>query len=121
MVANKVKCDNILFEEFEETQKIDISQIICDICKKYNKNTTYNNEFYICNTCNKNICPICKSNHDKNHKTINYDDKNYICKKHNDSFNTYCKICNENICFICENEHSAHYYSSISKNFEKDL
>ena len=42
------------------------------------------NEFYICKTCNKNICPLCKSNHDKNHKIINYDDKDYICEKHKD-------------------------------------
>ena len=55
------------------------------------------------------MCPICKSNYDKNHMIINYDDKNYICKKHNEPFNTYCKICNENICIICENEHAEHY------------
>ena len=30
---NNHKINNILFKEFEETQKIDISQIICDICK----------------------------------------------------------------------------------------
>ena len=53
----------------------------------------------------------------KNHKTINYDDKNYICKKHNDSFNTYCKICNENICITCEKEHSDHYIIDFRKIF----
>ena len=70
--------------EYEETQKIDISKIICDICKINNKNNSYNNVFNICNTCNKNMCPLCNSGHDKNHMIINYDDKNYICKKHND-------------------------------------
>ena len=109
--------NDILLNKFEETQKIDISKIICDICNLKNKNTTFNNEFYICSTCNKNLCPICKSNHDKNHKTINYDDKNYICKKHNDSFNTYCKICNENICITCEKEHSDHYIIDFRKIF----
>ena len=54
------------------------------------------------------MCPLCKSNHDKNHLIINYEDKNYICKKHNDSFTKFCKTCNEDICIICENEHKNH-------------
>ena len=28
---------NIYFDEFKETQKIDESKIICDICKEHNK------------------------------------------------------------------------------------
>ena len=100
--------NDILLNKYEETQKIDISKIICDICNKNNKGNTHNNEFYICNTCNKNICPLCKSYHDKNHNIINYDDKNYICNKHNDPFIKYCKTCNENICIICENKHKDH-------------
>ena len=35
------------------TQKIDLNEIICDICNKQNKGNTHNNEFYICNNCNK--------------------------------------------------------------------
>ena len=103
---NNHKINNILFKEFEETQKIDISQIICDLCKKYNKNTTYNNEFYFCRTCDKKMCPLCKSNHNSNHIIINYDDKNYICGEHNEQFTKYCETCNENICIMCENEHN---------------
>ena len=80
---------NKKMNEFENTQKININKIICDICNINNKGNTHNNDFYICNTCNKNICPLCKSNHDKNHNIINYDDKRYICKKHNDSFIKY--------------------------------
>ena len=82
---------NILktLNEFEGIQKININNIICDICNINNKGNTHKNEFYICNTCNKNLCPLCKSNHDKNHKIINYDDKNYICKKHNEPFIVY--------------------------------
>ena len=89
--------NDILLYSFEETQKIDLCEIICEICNQNNKGNTHNNEFFICNTCNKNICPLCKSIHDKKHKIINYEDKNYICKKHNDSFIKYCKTCNENI------------------------
>jgi len=63
---NNHKINNILIKEFEETQKIDISKIICDICKEKNKSITYNNEMYKCLSCGINICPLCKSKHDKN-------------------------------------------------------
>ena len=56
---NKHNINNIIFNKFEESQKIDISKIICDICEINNKSNTHNNEFYICNTCNKKICPLC--------------------------------------------------------------
>ena len=68
---NGHKMENILLNEFEETQNIDLSHIKCDICKKNNKSISYNNIFYKCLTCNNNICPLCKSNHDKEHKIIN--------------------------------------------------
>ena len=32
----------------KNTQKIDISKIISNICNINNKSNTYNNEFYIC-------------------------------------------------------------------------
>ena len=48
---NKHEIDNILINEFEETQKIDISKIKCEECKEKNKNETYNNQFYRCNIC----------------------------------------------------------------------
>ena len=94
---NNHSINDIHLNEYEETQKLDISKIICEICNKNDKSKTHNNEFHICNTCNKNICPLCKYTHDKNHLIINYDDKNYICKKHNEAFIKYCKKCNENI------------------------
>ena len=76
------------FNEYENSQMIDISHIKCDQCKK-NKYETYNNEMYICNECNINLCPLCKDNHDKKHNIFNYDNKNYICRKHNESFVSY--------------------------------
>jgi len=105
---NNHEINDIILNKYEETQKIDLSNIICDICKKNNKRNSHNNEFYICNTCDKNICPLCKSIHDENHKLIDYDDKNYICKNHYEPFNKYCKKCNKDICIICENEHIEH-------------
>ena len=103
--------NNILLNKYEECQKLDVSKIICNNCN----NNIYNKEFYICNTCNKNLCLLCKSIHDQNHSIINYDDKNYICKKHNDPFIKYCKTCKKDICIICEDEHSNHDIINFTK------
>ena len=103
---NDHKIENILLNDFEKFQKIDLSKIICNECYKYNK--IINEEFYVCNDCGINLCPLCKSNHDKNHNIINHNDKKYICKKHNDRYIKYCKKCKENICFLCINEHNNH-------------
>jgi len=119
---NKHQIDNILLNEYENN--IDISKIICDNCKINNKSNTYNNAFYRCNTWKKNICPLCKSNHNKdnkNHTIINYDDKNYICENHDKEYNKYCKDCKLNICTLCSKEHKSHstiYYDDIIINEE---
>ena len=74
---------NIFIKDYKNTQNIDISKIICNKCKMANKSNTYNNELYICNNCNMNLFPLCKLKHEKQHKIINYDLKNYMCYKHN--------------------------------------
>ena len=56
--------ENLSFSDLNNSQFLygfDESKIICDICKKVNKAKAYNNLFFICNTCNKNICPLCNS------------------------------------------------------------
>ena len=90
---NNHEIKDILIDKYEETQKIDLNKIMCDICKQNNKGNAYKNRFYKCYTCKKNICILCKSIHDTNHIIINYDDRNYFCRKHNDSFIKYCKAC----------------------------
>ena len=55
-----------------------------------------------------NLCPLCKSIHDKTHSIINYDNKNYICNKHKEAFVQYCNDCNIDICLSCYNEHKNH-------------
>ena len=112
---NKHNINNILLNSFEEKQKIDLNQIICNNCYKNNKGNSHKNQFYICNTCNKNLCPLCKSIHEQNHMIINYDDKNYICKKHNDIFIKYCETCNNDLCMICEKEHDKHTIIDFKK------
>ena len=100
--------NGIKFIDFNKTQEINISEIICDICKYKNKGNSHNHEFFICLTCKQNICLLCKSKHDSNHNIIKYDQKNYICHKHNDVFIKYCEDCHINICFSCNIEHNQH-------------
>ena len=52
-----------------------------------------------------NLCPLCKLMHDKSHSIINYDNKNYICNKHNEIFLRYCDDCNKDLCLRCTNEY----------------
>ena len=103
------KIDNILIKEFENTQYINQRKIICNQCNKNNQSNTYNNEFYICNTCNINLCPLCKKEkHDINHSIIKYEQKYYICDKHNKLYNSYCMKCKKDLCILCEQEHNNH-------------
>ena len=105
---NKHEINNISFEEFENIENIDESKIKCDKCKINNKENTFENIFYKCNTCKMNLCPLCKLNHDKLHNIINYDLKNYICDIHNEKYISYCKNCNKNMCIYCSDEHNNH-------------
>ena len=104
---NQHNIENLLLNDFESQQTIDLKTIKCDNCTNNKSNC---NNFYKCLNCEKNLCPQCKSNHDKSHKTINYDEKDYKCSKHFESFNSYCKNCNKNLCPLCkeDNEHIGH-------------
>ena len=94
--------------DFEIIQNIDLSLIRCDICKIRNRANTYNKEFYICLDCKSNLCVLCKSIHDKEHNIINYDDKDYICNKDNQSYTKYCENFNMDIFLSCTNRHKNH-------------
>jgi hypothetical protein len=96
--------DNILLNEFYNTQYIDESKIICNKCNENNKLKSYNNIFYKCNKCKINLCPLCKLNHDNKHNIINYELKDYICDIHNKEYISYCKECKKNKCIICLEE-----------------
>ena len=116
---NGHEVNDILFKTFENTQKIDISKIICDICKQNNKADSYNKVFYSCQDCKKNICVICKLAHDKNHKIIDHEYKDFICFKHNESYCRYCKDCNINFCLSCEPKHENHNSISLMMDLDK--
>ena len=62
--------ENLNFQEFESTQLIDLSKIICQKCKTKSK---YNCMcIYYCNLCDTNFCLSCLSGHDNSHKIVDY-------------------------------------------------
>ena len=83
---NNHNIKDITLTEFINSQKIDISKIICDICKEKSMGNINNNDMYKCLKCDKNLCPLCQLNHDKSHIIIQYGNKNIICNKHNEIF-----------------------------------
>ena len=99
---------NLSLKNYNSSQRIDLSKIVCNICKENDKSKTEKNEFYKCYECNMNICPTCKIKHNNEHHIYNYDKINYICVKHNNTFIKYCKTCELNICLICQEEHKNH-------------
>jgi ssDNA-binding Zn-finger/Zn-ribbon topoisomerase 1 len=67
---NGHEINDLIFNQYENTQKKDISKIVCDICRKNNKANSYNNTFYRCFDCKNNICVMCKLYHDKKHNHL---------------------------------------------------
>ena len=102
------KINNMLFNEFQKTQYIDISKIVCEDCQKANKSTSYKNQFYRCISCQKNLCPLCKAKHDKSHNIIDYELRNYKCQLHNKDYISFCKECKIDLCQFCESDHKEH-------------
>ena len=69
--------NNILLNEFENTQFINFSKITFGKCGKTRRNI-FQNEMHRCLDCKKNLCPLCRSSHDNSHTIIKYDLVNYI-------------------------------------------
>ena len=100
------------FAQYEDSQKINYGQIKCGKCSKTRKEVK---EMYKCLTCSKKFqrsCYFCdecdalfaKDNSGEKHKTIKYDDKNYICLDGCD-YSSYCLTCKKDLCEICEKGH----------------
>ena len=104
---NMHKIENLLINEFEKSQNIDESQILCQKCK-IDKSQMYNNKFYFCLECQLNLCPLCILQHDKTHNIIDYEKKYFICKLHHEPYNSYCQECKNDICLMCEKGHEGH-------------
>ena len=120
---NGHKIGNILLNEFEETQKLDLSKFICNLCNNENKKSINNKKCFYCFSCKLNICQICKENHDKKHLISDIENKNLSCHLHNkESFIKYCNQCKLNLCFSCLEHHQGHdiiLYESIKPDINK--
>ena len=113
--------DNIFLKDYNEIQNSIKSKILCDKCKT-EKAKIYGHKLFACCNCNTNLCPICKSAHDKSHIIIDYDSKDCTCFIHGERYTSYCQDCNKNLCDICELEHNKNhkfiYHREISPNPE---
>ena len=112
---NGHKTENLLISEFEKTQDINISKIICDKCKNKNMGEVFNKEFYRCINCKLNLCPLCKKEHNLNHNMIIYQNKFHICEEHGEPYISFCNDCKKNLCFTCEEKHSNHPTTDFKK------
>ena len=120
---NGHKINNIFLDEFNSTQLINESSIICSDCTDKNKFNSYEKKFYKCLTCEQNLCLLCEKKHNKDHITIDYDKRNYICKEHNDFYIAFCKKCKINLCMNCFSNHNKSHklieYKDIIPNDNK--
>jgi len=89
-------------------------------CKKNAKNDP---DFKQCLTCSqinkttKSYCSNCiKQHREKNHVIINYEDKNYYCRKHIKKMEKYCFQCKKNLCESCVEEHEKEKEKEKEKN-----
>ena len=113
--------DNIKISDFPNTQKVNLSKIICGQCKENNMGTAIDHIFFRCTDCKKNLCSLCKYAHDPKHNIIIYSNKFYICDDHGESFTSYCFKCKMNLCFICEKEkHNSHIVKSFNQMDNND-
>ena len=115
---NNHNLNNLSLNQFEDMQKIYLNEIICENCNETCQNhLTRNGQFFICLTCNKNLCLPCKNQHEKNnnHIIIEYENKNYKCQSHGESFIKYCKKCNKDLCILYEKEHANHNPIDLGK------
>ena len=97
----------IRYEKQNFNSNIDESNIKCFTCgKKYSEIFGY--LFFICETCNIGICPLCKISHGKNHRIISYENQNFMCDEHNETYVSYCKNCKSNLCSVCMKDHFNH-------------
>ena len=111
----------IQINDFEQTQNVDEAKIKCENCNNINKSNSYNNVFFFCPQCNKNLCQICKQMHDKKHIIVDYEERFFYCDLHYEQKISYCQDCKKDLCMNCEKKHNGHkiiYYGSIIPDIE---
>ena len=99
------KEEKVKIVDFPGTQMINMCNIKCINPECNNWGNSYKNQFFKCLTCKTNLCLLCKQKHDESHTLTKYEQKDYICPKHNSMFIKYCRQCKLNLCIMCDEEH----------------
>ena len=107
--------DLININDFPNTQKLNLTKIICGQCKENNMGTAYENTFFRCVECKINLCSLCKAVHNQKHNVYIYSNKYYICEEHGELYTSYCFKCKKDLCFLCEENHLNHKIISFNK------
>ena len=63
----------------------------------------------------KNLCPLCRDSHEKEHNIFDYEEKYFKCSLHSESYIFYCEQCKKNICIVCEKDHINHKKISLGE------
>ena len=126
------------FSQYENSQKINYSEIKCDKCSKSLKEVK---EMFKCLTCSNQIqlsyyfCDECNAKFREKHlefskvkhDIIKYEDKNYYCLD-GCEYSFYCLNCECDLCEICEKTHNKKHniikYDSITpkiKSIKREL
>ena len=100
-VCLECRCDNAqvtIKNMISELKKGTPYKIICDTCKKEEKNS------YYCNDCNHIYCNKCMIEH-KKHRYISIAKVDFYCIYHQkELFSSYCHDCMMNFCKKCKEE-----------------
>ena len=114
--------EKIIFDNYDISKKIEFDKIKC-----HKNGCTYNQrnspaDFYKCLQCTKlnkvttYFCSTHRNEHNKQHKTIAYNENNYFCELHFNNFTKYCTNCNKNLCEDCESSHKDKNHNIINYN-----
>ena len=109
----------IKLQDYNTTQIFYQSDIKCSKCSN-SKAEIYQDKFYYCFECNKNLCPSCKSLHKEHKNIVDYSFKYFRCPQHqNQNFISYCLDCKKNLCTLCTDQHRKHNTINFSYLYQK--
>ena len=118
--------EKMFLKDFNGSQKVDSSKIKCS-GKNCKETLLSKKRLLYCIQCDSNFCILCNTKHianNKDHIVIDYDFKNYVCKKHGERYSAYCPECKKNLCGDCEIEHDKNhkfiYHREIAKNKDEN-
>ena len=106
------------FREYKDSQKINDKRLLYIKCVRCRRSYMEVEEIYKCLNCSKEceykhsfyFCGECMEGHSdkfKGHKSIKYEDKNYICLDDYE-YSSYCLTCKIDLCKICKEKHKNH-------------